>query len=188
MKIPSEITAGDSLTWEDDPTTDNLGNTIDSTWTLKYAFQQSGVANISVTSTANGSGWTTTIPKASSATWAQTAKVFWQAYAESGTSRVTLGSGSLKVNPNVSTATTSTELRSQTQQDLDAVELAIRTMVSGGAVAEYTIHGRTLRKIPLAELRILRNELKAQLIREKKAQNIANGLGNPSNIYIRFKK
>ncbi len=187
MKIPSQITAGDSISWIDDPTSDNLGNPIDSgLWTLKYAFQQTGTANVSVTSVTEGSGWKTSLTKTQTAAWSPSLPVFWQAYAEKASERVTLASGSVEINPNVSTANTSTELRSQAQQDLDAVQAAMRAMISGGAVAEYTIGNRSLRKISLTDLIIMESKLKAQVASERKAEMIQNGLGNPHNVFVRF--
>lgn len=188
MKIPSIITAGDSLTWDDDPSTDNLGNAITSTdWTLKYAFQQTGQSNLIVASTAQGTGWRTVLTKAQTAVYSQSYKLFWQAYAEKASDRVTLGAGSITIKPVVQGAGSSTELRSQAQQDLEAVQSAMRTMISGGAVQEYTIAGRSLKKISMADLIMLESKLKYQLAQERKAESIANGLGNPSNVFVRFK-
>lgn len=186
MKIPAILTAGDSATWEDLPTSDNLGNAIDSSWTLKYALKQSAIA-VTLTASTHGSGWSTAITKVQSATFAA-GIVFWQAYAEKVLQRITLGSGQITVKVNVADATGTFDGRTQIQQDLDAVELAIRTMISGGAVAEYSIGGRSMRKLPLAELILLRDRLKAQLTNQAKADRIAAGMGNPSNIYVRFKK
>jgi hypothetical protein len=186
MKIPSVITAGDSLSWDDDPTSDNLGNPIDSSlWTLKYDFRQASVSNLSVTAAAHGSGWRTSLTALQSAAWAA-GKLYWIAYATKALERVTLGSGQIDVSPNIVAAANTVDLRSQTQQDLDAIDAAIRAIIAGGAVAEYTIGGRSLRKTPMADLIQLRNVLKSRLFREQKAQRIANGLGNPSNVFVRF--
>lgn len=189
MKIPTEIFAGDSYTWEDDPTTDNLGNAIDSAaWTLKYDFRQSAVANLTLTATANGSGWTTSLTAAQSVLWAA-GKVYWQAHATSGLLRKTLGSGAMNVKLNIaaSSALGAGEFRTQAEQDLAAVQTAIRTLISGGAKA-YTIGGRSLTKLDVPELLQLESKLKADVFREKKAARMANGLGNPSNVYVRFNK
>jgi hypothetical protein len=145
------------------------------------------VTNLTVTAAAEGTGWRTSLTKTQTAAWAA-GTVYWQAYAESGSSRVTLGSGQLKVKLNLSAAANSAEFRSQAEQDLAAVEAAMRAMISGGAVQEYSIGGRSLRKIPLAELEVRRQQLKAIVARERKAEMIANGLGNPHNVFVRFTK
>ena len=76
--------------------------------------------------------------------------------------------------------------KSQIQQDLEAIQSAIRTLVSGGVVKEYSIGGRSLKKYELSDLMTLESRYKFQLKREQKAQDIANGLGNPHQILVRF--
>lgn len=182
MKIPSSLFVGDSATWDDDPTVDRLGNPVDSTlWTLKYVI--SGATALTLTATPKDSGWETVLAKTDSATLGA-GDFYWQAYVENGSDRFTLGSGRIRLTSAAGNAVTG---KSQAQQDLDAVQLAMRTMISGGAVAEYTIGGRSLRKLPLGDLMAMEAKLKSEVAREKKAQNIANGLGNPSNVFVRFK-
>lgn len=181
MNIPSEIFAGDSATWNDDPTADRLGGSIDSAWTLKYVI--SFATAVTLTATSNGSGWTTTLSKTQSAVAA--GDYYWQAYAETGSRRESLGSGRLKIRAAAGNAVTG---KSQIRQDLEAVQAAMRAMISGGAVAEYTIGGRSLRKIDMTDLIMLEQKLKGELYREEKAERLANGLGNPSNVFVRFRK
>ena len=188
MKIPSQISAGDSISWIDDPSSDNLGNQIDSSsWTLKYDFRQNGVANLTVTAIAQGSGWKTSLTKAQTAAYAA-GPLYYQAYAEKAAERVTLGSGSIEIFLNLTAAANTAEFRSQAEQDLAAVQAAIRSIISGGAVAEYTIGNRSLRKTPMTDLLMLESKLKAEVAREKKAESISNGLGNPHNVFVRFRR
>jgi len=179
MKIPSQIFAGDSATWKDDPTVDNLGNTIDSTWTLKYVI--SFATAVTLTASTDGSGWSTTISKAQSAVTA--GDYYWQAYVESGSERITLGRGVLTVLPAAGDAISG---KSQAKQDLEAVEAAIRSLSTSG-VQEYTIGTRTMRKADLASLIVWRDRLKAEVARENAAEKIANGLGDPRSVYVRFR-
>lgn len=52
----------------------------------------------------------------------------------------------------------------QTKQEmLDAVETAIQALMSGGAVQEYTINGRSIKKFSLQELINWRATLKAEI-------------------------
>jgi hypothetical protein len=183
MKIPKELYAGDSAKWDDDPTVDRLGNSIDSVaWTLKYVI--AGATALTLTAAPKGSGWETSIAKADT-TSLGAGDYFWQAYAESGADRITIGTGRITIKAAAGNNITG---KSQIQQDLEAVQAAIRSIISGGAVAEYTIAGRSLRKIPMADLIMLESRLQAKLAAEKKAERIANGLGDPSNIYVRFRK
>jgi hypothetical protein len=80
--------------------------------------------------------------------------------------------------------------RSQAQKDLDAVEEAIRALTSGAQ--EYQIGalgagGRKVRRADLAELIKWRDRLKSEVTREKRAEMIAQGLGDPRRLYVRFR-
>lgn len=184
VNIPSTIVAGDSVTWRDEAAADSLGSAITSaTHTLTYAIR--GAQNLTLTGTAYLTGWQT------SATAAQTIALtgttyYWQAYATAGVDRITLGSGRLTVNKNLSTQTAGADLRSQTQIDLDSVEAAIRAMISNQAVQEYTIAGRSIKKMALADLIMLRDQLRYQLVQERKRELIANGQGDPHSLFVRF--
>jgi hypothetical protein len=189
MTIPATIRAGDTVSWRDDATTDSLGNAVGSSaWTLTtYLRRATAGAGLTVVATAYGSGWETTISAANSATLAAGA-YYWQARATSGAQAITAGSGSLTVLPalNYTGAPAAFDGRSQARQDLDAVQSAIRALISGGAVRRYMISGRQLERFSLAELIELENRLKADVAREEAAQRMANGLGDPRNLFVRF--
>lgn len=188
MKIPSQIRAGDTIQWRDDAGVDNLGNAVSSAdYTLTYWLRTNTASEgASVVGTAYGTGWQFSIAAATSAnfdagTW------FWQAIANKTGSVITLGSGQLEVLPVLSYATTpgAFDGRSQAQQDLDAVQAAIRAIVSAGA-KQYTIGSRSFTKLDLTELMERESKLKAEVKREQMADLIANGLGNPHNLFVRF--
>ncbi len=83
---------------------------------------------------------------------------------------------------------TALDLRSQAETDLIAVEAAIRALVSGAQ--EYRIGtptgGRLVKRAELAQLIAWRDRLKADIAREKLAENVANGKGDGRSLYIRF--
>lgn len=187
MNIPTELVAGDSYTWIDQATIDNLGNAIDSTsWTLSYAIK--GAVNLSLTATTSDSGWSTTITTTQSATLSP-GDYAWHAYATNGSNRVTLGQGTIKIKTNIAAiGSVGFDGRSQIKQDLDAVREAIRAIIKGGAVVQYTIGNRSLTKMRMSELIELESKLKVDLVREEKAAKIAQGLGDPKNLFVRFKK
>lgn len=190
MNIPAQIRAGDTIRWRDVAGRDNLGNAIDSGggWTLHYYLRTNTASEgATVTGVAFGTGWEFTIAQATSAafdagTW------FWQAEARKSGVHVTLGAGQLDVLAALSYTGTpgAFDGRSQAQKDLDAVQSAIRAMVAGGAVAEYTIGNRRLKKLEMTDLLALESKLKAEVKREQAAAMVANGLGNPHNLFVRF--
>lgn len=187
MNIPSIITAGDSISWDDSETTDNLGNRISSVdWTLTYALR--GPVNLSVNAVSNGSGWRTTFTAVQTATLSQEGYYFYQAYATKASERVTLGTGRVEVKKNLAAVTQANyDGRSQLRKDYDAIDAAIRSMISGGAVQSYQIGQRQLSKIALPDLIQLRSKIKQELVREETAQKIAEGKGSPNNLFVRFK-
>lgn len=177
------------MRWRDGSARDNLGNAIEpSTWTLTY-YLRTGTAGegAEVVGVPDGNSWELTIAAATSAGFAA-GQWFWQAIATKDAEAVTLGAGQLEVLPALEFSGTpgAFDGRSQLQKDLEAVQEAIRTLVSGGAVRSYSIGNRNLQRYELSALMELEGKLKAELKREQKAALIANGLGNPHNLFVRF--
>ena len=189
MNIPSSLRAGDTVQWRDAPGTDNLGNVIDSgSWSLSYYLRTNTASEgATVVGTAYGTGWEFTIA-AGTSTGFDAGQWYWQAVATKTGSTVTMGSGQLTVLRSLSYTGSpgAVDGRSQAQQDLDAVQAAIRAIVAGGVAKEYTIGNRNLKKYDMADLLQLEAKLKAEVKREQMADLIANGLGNPHNLFVRF--
>ena len=189
MNIPAQIRAGDTVTWRDDAARDNLGNAIDSgSWSLTYYLRTNTASEgATVVGTAYGAGWQFTIAQATSAGF-DAGQWYWQAEARNSGVHHTLGAGQLEVLAGLSYTGTpgAFDGRSQAQKDLDAVQAAIRSIIAGGAVAEYSIGSRRLKKMEMVDLLALEGKLKAEVKREQAAQLMANGLGNPHNMFVRF--
>ena len=189
MNIPSEIRAGDTVKWRDNSTTDVFGNDIDSSsWTLKYYLRTNTASEGHVsTGSVYQQGWEFTISAADSAVF-DAGDWFFQAIAEKGAEKITLGSGKISVSAALeySGVPGAFDGRSQAKKDLEAVQTAIRTLLSGGAVQEYKIGNRNLKRYDLADLIQLEGRLKAEVRREEQAELMANGLGNPRNMFVRF--
>lgn len=189
MNIPAEIQAGDTVKWRDSPSTDAFGNSVDSgSWTLTY-YLRTDKANhgATVVGTPYSNGWELTIPAATTAAF-DSGHWYWQAIATKGSEKLTLGAGQLQVFDALSYTGNpgAFDGRTQAHQDLDAVDAAIRAIVSGGVVQEYRIGQRSLKKYDLAELQVLRSRLIAEVKREQAAASVAQGLGNPHNLFVRF--
>ena len=196
MNIPAQIRAGDTVTWRDEAARDNLGGAIDGsnhglTYYLRTNTNHQGaiVAGVTVAGTPSGSGWTFTIAKTTTDGFAA-GQWYWQAVAtaNAGGAVTPIGAGQLTVLPGLDYTgqPSAFDGRSQAQKDLDAVQAAIRSMISGGAVAEYTIGNRRLKKMEMADLVMLEGKLKAEVKREQAATMVANGLGSPHNLFVRF--
>jgi hypothetical protein len=191
VNFPARITEGDTVKWRDDASADVFGNSISSQtgWTLTYYFRfNRNNHGATAVGTAYGQGWQFSLTAATTDGFHADDTGYWQAVATKAGETVTLGSGQFQIDANLAYAGSpaAVDNRSQAQKDLDAVQAAIRSMISGGAVAEYTIGSRRLKKMEMADLLTLEGKLKAEVKREQAAALAANGLGNPHNLFVRF--
>ena len=188
MNIPATITAGDSISWKDHATTSGDTAISSPAWALTYYLRMNTAGEgATVTGAADGAGgWDLTIAAATTAGF-NAGSWYWQAQASSGGVIITLASGSLEVL--ASLAYTSTpgafDGRSTAEKDLEAVQTAIRTIIAGG-VSQYMIGNRQAMKLGLAALYQRENYLKGVVAREKAAEKVAAGLGDPRNLFVRF--
>ena len=190
MTIPSKVRAGDILQWRDSETEDVFGNAITSTeWSVTYYLRTNTASEAHITSSsAYLSGWQFTVASAVTANF-DAGDWYFQADADkSGAEKQTILSGQFEVLPSLvySGSAAAYDGRSQIRKDLDQVQTAIRAVASGGGVKEYKIGTRQAKKYELAELFQLEAKLKAELAREEASEKIANGLGNPRNLFVRF--
>jgi len=190
VNFPARITEGDTVKWRDVAAADTLGNPITSaSWALTYYFRfNRNNHGATATGTAYGTGWEFSLSATTTNGFHPDDTGYWQAVATKGSETFTLGAGQFEIDANLAYAGTpdAVDNRTQSQKDLDAVQAAIRSIVSGGAVAEYTIGNRRLKKMELTDLLSLESTLKASVKREQAAQLQANGLGNPHNLFVRF--
>ena len=190
MTFPAEIRAGDLIQWRLAATQDVFGNSISSPdWSVIYYLRTNLVPNgASVTSTAFNDGFQFSIASNVSSTFRE-GDWYYQAIAnKSGAEKQTIATGAFKVLPSLefSGSATSFDGRSQVEKDLETIQTAIRNIISGGVVQEYKIGTRSAKKYELSELIMLESRYKAELVREKQAELIANGLGNPRATFVRF--
>jgi hypothetical protein len=189
MGLPATIRAGDSYSWIELPGCDSLGNPITAaTWTatLYLRFNKAAeAATIEGAARVDG-GWDFAITAATS-TGFDAGQWFYQLVATSGTQAVTLRTGSLEVLPALGYTGTATAFdgRSQAQIDLEAVQAAIRAIISKGA-RQYTIGSRSFTAADLGQLMQRESQLKAIVAREQAADSIAKGLGDPRSLFVRF--
>lgn len=186
MNIPKTLVAGDSATWKDSRTCDNLRNSISSPdWTLHYAIR--GPSVLDITAQDENGVWVSRVLATDSLPLVP-GRYYWQAYATKGTERITLGSGDIDIMPNLGTAEINFDGRTQAKKDLDSCQAAIRSLLTGGAVRKYVIAGREVEKMSVADLLVLESNLKGQVLRENRQKKIASGQGDPMSVLVRFRK
>ena len=190
MPIPKQVRAGDLIQWRDNSTVDVFGEPISSPdWTVTYYLRtNTSSEGDTVSSTVYTDGWQFSIASATSAAF-DVGDWYFQAVADkSGAEKQTIFTGRFEVLAALSYSGTPAayDARSQVNKDLDLVEAAIRALLNNGVVQEYKIGNRTAKKYDLSELLVLKAALKAELVREQAAEKIANGLGNPRAVHVRF--
>lgn len=187
LNIPATLRAGDTIEWDesvsDYPASDG--------WTLAFVLTKYGQSLITIAAVADGDNYAITITAAISAAW--TSGIYsWQAYVykEAGspvaiTEKYTLESGQVQILPNITQATSTTDLRSHAKKVLDAIE----ALLEGKATADvmsYSIAGRSISKMNPEELIKWRSFYKTEYQRELEAEGIARGEDNPRRIGVRF--
>ena len=189
MPIPKQVRAGDLIQWRDNSTVDVFGEPISSPdWTVTYYLRTNASEGSTVTSTAYTDGWQFTIASSTTVNFASGDWYFQAVADKSGAEKQTIFTGRFEVLAPLSYSGTPAAYdgRTQINKDLDLVEAAIRALLNNGVVQEYKIGNRTAKKYDLSELLVLKAALKAELVREQAAEKIANGLGNPRAVHVRF--
>jgi hypothetical protein len=187
--VPELIYAGDTVIFDVPEFTDSIGTPVNSgTYTLKwYARTNTASEGTTITATTQSTGWRVTVPAGTTLGF-DAGLWTWQAIATYSTLQYTAGRGQFTVKG--SAAYTGTpgafDDRSRAEIDLSYVETAIRTLSQGGMVQEYTIGNRNLKRYKMPELLQLRDVLKAEVDRERRAEKIRQGLGNPGVARVRF--
>ena len=190
MTFPNEIRTGDYVQWRIPASQDVFGNSISSPdWSVVYYLRtNTGPLGATINSSAFNDGFQFTIASNVTATFT-VGTWFYQAVAnKSGAEKQTIYTGQFKVLESLEYSGNAVNYdgRSQVEKDLEVIQTAIRNIISGGAIQEYKIGTRNAKKYELSELIMLEARYKAELVREKQAELIDNGLGNPRATFVRF--
>ena len=59
-------------------------------------------------------------------------------------------------------------------------------MISNKAVQEYSVAGRSIKKMAMSDLIMLRDQLRYQVIQERRQELMQNGQGDPHSLFVRF--
>jgi hypothetical protein len=182
MSLPQQIRAGDSLEWIEAPAL----TVSSSLWTLT-AYLRSGAAGITVEGVARADGGWDMILTATQTAAMAAGTWSYQAVAANGAARTTLDSRTTEVLASLaySGSPAAFDGRSQAEQDLAAVQAAIRTIVSGG-VSQYTIGNRQATKLDLGKLMERESQLKGVVARERAAARLAAGRADGRDLFVRF--
>jgi len=181
MAFPPEIYAGDAVSW-----TDTLAPTASS---YTYYFRTNAASGATASGTLSNGVWTFTLPAVTTEAFA-IGQWYYQAVSITSSAPTTVRTGGFIVSRSLTYtgSPSALDLRSQAQIDLEAVEAAIRALTTGAQ--EYRIGtptgGRMVKRADLAQLIAWRDRLKADVAREKLAENVVNGKGDGRSLYVRF--
>lgn len=181
--IPSQFSAGDQVVW-----TQELAPA--GTTALVAYLRTNAASGATIAASGPVSGvWTFTLPAATTAAMAPGDWRLQEIATVAGVPQ-TVNSGSFTVLQSLAYtgSPTAIDLRTEAQIQLDETEAAIRALVRGAQ--EYWVgtgdSGRKVRRADLAELIKWRDRLKGIVAAEKRAEDIANGLGDGRRLYVRF--
>uniref|UniRef100_A0A831XDR5 Uncharacterized protein n=1 Tax=Geobacter metallireducens TaxID=28232 RepID=A0A831XDR5_GEOME len=161
MNEPSEITAGDHITW----TRYDADYLPADGWTLKYALR--GPAAINLVSTPDGDSHIIDIPGSASKDFAPGAYSWAGYYEKSDGTRVTRYTGRIKIAPDLVAATVGYDGRSHAEKVLEAIERVIEGRATRGD-QELTFDGKRIVKMTVAELIQLRQQYRNEVQAERR--------------------
>lgn len=176
-KEPIEIVAGDTLQWK----RNDLSDYPSSTWTLTYYLV--GSTKYTITATADGTGYKIEVSSTTTATW--TPGNYWlEGFVSKTGERYQIFYGTVKIRPNLEAQTTY-DGRSHCKKVLDAIEAVIEGRASKDQMS-ITLTGRSISRIPISELLILRDRYRAEYNAERKAEKIRRGEDTGYKVAVRF--
>jgi hypothetical protein len=185
--IPAVVAAGTTVKWRDDSATVPFDQNATSTdgWTLKYYLRSTSTGAHTVTGTSYNSGFEFNISSTDSSSFVG-GDWTWEAVISKGDDKFRLGVGEFEVKDSLSYSGTvgPVDIRSQNEIDRDNIEAALRKFNDG--MQEYSIGGRSYKRIDMDKLRVRLHELNAIVFREKDAKKVAQGLGSGRTLYTRF--
>lgn len=174
---PLELRAGDTWQW-----TRSLADYPASAgWSLAYVFINAA-AKISISASASGDDHAVTVAAATTANYAA-GNYDWIARASKSGQVFTVGAGRITILPSLAASTA--DLRTHARKVLEAIEAVLEGRASQD-VLEYQIAGRSLKRIPLADLLTLRDRYRAEVAREDAANRVALGLPDRRRVFVRF--
>lgn len=155
------------------------------TYTLKFRLvpRTSGTA-IELTCTAGTDAYDHRCAASATTTAAWSAGDYsWFSWVEKAGERYQVSDGACVIAANPATATTY-DGRSQAEVALDAVEAVIAHRATLDQ-RSYSIAGRSLERMQVGELLALRSALRIDVLNERRAKRVAQGLDDHRRIYLR---
>lgn len=178
------IVAGDTLDFQ----TSVTGYPATDGWTLKYYLtpRTAGTQIVLTAATASdGQSYRVQISPATSAGYAA-GTYDWRARVEKTGAELTVDQGFVTIQVKVAGLTAS-DNRSHARKVLEAIEALIETKGTADVI-EYSIGSRSIKKMTTTELLPWRDKYRWEVANEVDAERVADGLGNPRLVGVRFNR
>lgn len=176
---PASVVAGDTITWKR-----TLADYPAGTWTLKYRLINTA-GKIDISASADGTDHLISVSTTTSAGYTA-GDYTWTAWVEKTGERVTVGGGTITVEPNIAALST-LDARTDAAKIRDQLKTAyVSYTASNGHVSEYEIAGRRMKYRSAAEILEQISYWDAQVAKEKRAERIAAGLAAGNKVLVRF--
>lgn len=177
---PAKIIAGDTAKWLITLSDYSPANS----WNMSYSFVSTGSKRVTVNATTSGTSFLTTISNAVTANMAP-GTWYFQGRVNNASESYTVRTGQLEIEDNFGSIASVLDNRSHARKMLDLIEAALEGRAVDG-IDSHTIGGVAINMIPLERLRVLRDQYKAEVLREEQADKLKRGVGGSRNIYVRF--
>lgn len=178
---PTEVVAGNTIQWkiaEDDD------YAIADGWVLSYAFVNAN-HQFEINCSDNGDNYHLASIDAATSADIPAGKYKWQSYITKAAERYPVDDGDLEVHTNFATVDGGFDARTFWQTVLDNVEAVIEGRATKDQ-SSYTVNGRQLSRTPIADLLVLYDKAKKNVVNEKRAEDISKGLGHSGTIKVRL--
>lgn len=180
---PVRIYAGDRIQWK----RTNLDDFPATSWTLTYYLRSSAAGGqIDIAATAVGADFSVDIADTTSASYIP-GVYYWSAFVSTAGDRKLVGQGRLEILTNPSDVTGPVDGRSHARRALDAIEAVIERRASSDQ-QRYVFQavGRSVDKVPIADLLKFRSYYAGLVRSEEDAEKIGRGEATGRNVFIRF--
>ncbi len=179
---PTQLTIGDRWAWK---RTDLGADYPPASYSLKYVLRRHDTgAEIEITAGESGSDYLVEVPSATTAVHTA-GRYVWQAYIirSADSERVLIGTGTVELVANRDSS--AADPRSHARKVLDAIEAVLENRATVDQ-QEYSIAGRSLKRMPIQELLVFRDRYKSEVASEERADRIARGLSGGGRVLVRL--
>lgn len=180
---PDTLIAGDRWAWK---RTDLGGDYPTASYSLKYSARREGTGAPEIEITCSESGTEYHAEVAAATTDGYTPGTYhWQAYITrtSDSERITIARGTWTVKAN--SDTDNSDPRSHVKKVLDAIESSLET-AAGKRQGSMSVDNVSISWRSFEELTGLRNQYRAEYVREQRKERIGRGEGHDGRVLVRF--